>query len=569
MQSADGPSAMAQPLWNNHDVFKRSFNHWQVSLAGSLWLALPANLALWRHLGALDDVHGAAGLAFSAGFALAIAALLMALLSLLGWGRLLKPTLIVLLLAAAFGAHFMLSYGIVIDSSMLTNALQTDAREATDLLNLRLLATVLVLGVLPAWWVWRVPMHRVPWRRHVLHQSLALLASVLVVAGFAAASFQTLAPLMRNHKEVRFLVNPLNSLYALGRAVAGERTQRALPLQPLAEDARLGDRHASGKPPLLLLVVGETARSDHFSLNGYGRDTNPRLAALPDVVSWRQVTSCGTSTAASVPCMFSHLGREAFVDSGQRFENLLDVLQRAGLAVLWIDNQSGCKGVCDRVPTVPAAEVARAAACRDEDCMDDAMLRALDERIAALDAQRRSRGVVVVLHEMGSHGPAYSKRSAPAHKAFLPECGTTQLQDCERQHVVNAYDNSLRETDHFLAEAIGWLRARERSHATALLYLSDHGESLGEKNLYLHGLPYAIAPMEQKHVPMVAWLSPQTQSAARVSTECLRRERDRALSHDHLFHSVLGLMDVRTRVYRPELDFWASCKGAGAAAPAG
>ncbi|MFM8609758.1 MAG: phosphoethanolamine transferase [Burkholderiaceae bacterium] len=546
----------------NFSLGSQALRPWQLSLAGSLWLALPANWALWQHLGSLEAVRGMGGLVFGVGFALAIAATTLALLSVLGWGRLLKPTLILLLMAAAFGAHFMLAYGIVIDGSMLTNVLQTDAREAGDLLNLRLLATVLVLGVLPAWWVWRVPLHRQPVRRHLLHHSLLLVGSVLVLLAFVAASFPTLAPLMRNHKEVRYLVNPLNSLYAMGQAVAGERAQRVSPLQPLAEDARQGDRFATHKPPLILFVLGETARSDHFSLNGYARDTNPRLGAMTDIVSWRQVMSCGTSTAASLPCMFSHLGREAFVDSKDRFENLLDVLQRAGLAVLWVDNQSGCKGVCDRVPTVPAAEVARAAGCSGDDCMDEAMLRVLDERIAALDAQRVTRGVVVVLHQMGSHGPAYSKRSAPARKAFVPECTTTHLQNCRSEELINAYDNSLRETDHFLAEAIGWLRTRERSHSTAMLYVSDHGESLGENNTYLHGLPYAIAPKVQKHVPMVAWLSPAMQAAARLPMDCLQRDRDRPLSHDHLFHSVLGLADVRTQAYRPALDFWASCAGA-------
>ena len=545
-------------------MLKRPFSPWQLSLAGSLWLAFPANWALWERLGTMDAVRGLGGLVFGLGFALAIAAVTLALLSLLGWSRLLKPVLILLLLSAALGAHFMLAYGIVIDTSMLTNVLQTDVREAGDLLNLRMLFTVGVLGVLPAWWVWRVPLHRHPLRRQALHNLLALVASVVVLLGFIAASFQTLAPLMRNHKEVRYLINPLNSLYALGSAAAGERAQRVTPLQPLAEDARLGDRFAAHKPPLLMLVVGETARAANFSLNGYARDTNPRLGAMPDVVSWRQVRSCGTSTAASLPCMFSHLGREEFVDSKQRFENLLDVLQRAGLAVLWLDNQSGCKGLCDRIPNVGMAELARAAGCSGDACMDEVMLRGLDERIAALDPQRRSRGVVVVLHQMGSHGPAYSKRSAPARKAFLPECTTTHLQDCRNDELINAYDNSLRETDHLLAEAIGWLRARASSHSTALLYVSDHGESLGEKNVYLHGLPYAIAPIEQKHVPMVAWLSPAMQAASRVSSSCLQGERERALSHDHLFHSVLGLMDVRTGVYRPALDFWAACAGAAA-----
>jgi lipid A ethanolaminephosphotransferase len=105
------------------------------------------------------------------------------------------------------------------------------------------------------------------------------------------------------------------------------------------------------KPPLLLLVLGETARSGNFSLNGYGRPTNP-LLAKEDVASQRNAWSCGTSTAASLPCMFSNFGREAYDSRPANYEGLLDVLQRAGLAVLWIDNQSGCKGACDRMPNV-------------------------------------------------------------------------------------------------------------------------------------------------------------------------------------------------------------------------
>mgnify|MGYP003417055702 CR=1 FL=1 len=163
------------------------------------------------------------------------------------------------------------------------------------------------------------------------------------------------------------------------------------------------------------------------------------------------------------------------------------------------------------------------------------------------------------MHPMGSHGPAYWKRSLPQRKPFQPECTTNVLQQCDRQALVNAYDNSIVATDHLLAEGIAWLRARQDRYDPALLYVSDHGESLGENGLYLHGLPWAVAPREQTHVPMVAWLAAQTEQSASVRMACLRGRRDQSLSHDHLFHTVLGLLGVRAAEYKPALDLFAAC----------
>ncbi|HYE39431.1 MAG TPA: sulfatase-like hydrolase/transferase, partial [Ramlibacter sp.] len=278
------------------------------------------------------------------------------------------------------------------------------------------------------------------------------------------------------------------------------------------------------------------------------------------VVSFRNAWSCGTSTAASLPCMFSDLGQARYADGAGAREGLLDVLQRAGLAVLWIDNQSGCKGVCDRVPSGRPAGDARRPACDAGECPDEVMLEGLDARIAALPRERVARGVVIVLHQMGSHGPAYHLRSPPAFKRFLPECRSAALQDCSRGEVLNAYDNSIAYTDWFLARAVEWLSRHDGDADTALLYVSDHGESLGEGNLYLHGMPYAIAPDVQKHVPWVSWFSPGFQQAASLSVDCLRRGSGARITHDSYFHSVLGLMQVRTRAYQASLDAYEGCR---------
>ena len=398
------------------------------------------------------------------------------------------------------------------------------------------------------------------WPRRLGRNLLGGLLGLVLVVVAVLASFQPLSSTMRNHKQLRYLLNPLNSLYALGMVASEPLRRNDRVLLPLGTDARLGASHGGGaKPPLLLLVVGETARAGNFSLNGYARPTNPELAMLP-VVSWRNAWSCGTNTAASVPCMFSHLGREAYGSRKANHENLLDVAQRAGMAVLWLDNQAGCKGVCARVPNVETSALKHPTLCPDGECFDPIMLDGLDARIAALPEAQRSKGVLLVMHQMGSHGPAYFKRVPADRKPFQPECRTNNLQDCSREQLVNAYDNTIAYTDHFLAQAIGWLQQRQAANDTALLYVSDHGESLGENNLYLHGLPYAIAPDVQKRVPWITWLSPGFTQRSRLDLACLRGRADAEVSHDHYFHSVLGLLDVQTGAYDPKLDAYAACR---------
>ncbi|PQA83392.1 phosphoethanolamine transferase [Limnohabitans sp. TS-CS-82] len=528
-------------------------------LLASVWLAVFGNVALWRSLTQLPDLKGWHGLLFGAAFALIIASATTALLSLLAWRWTLKPAISLLLLLAAFATYYMLMYGIVVDTPMVTNVFQTDAREARDQLSWRLGVTVLFLAVLPMIWLWRQPTTYASIGTQVMRNVLLCVAALTVTLGTTQLVFQDFASLMRNHTQLRYQINPLNSVYALLDLTVVPSDQPSGPLQPLGVDAHITPRTGAAQhPPLLLFVLGETARSANFSLNGYARLTNP-LLAKENVTSFTQVASCGTSTAESVPCMFSHLGREGYAKRSHDFENWLDVLQRAGYAVLWMDNQSGCKGQCDRIPNLNTSELKLPDQCEDGECRDTVMLTQLDKELAKLPSERRARGTVVVMHQMGSHGPAYFKRTPAAFKPFVPECTDTSLSQCNQAQVVNAYDNTLVFTDYFLSRAIGWLKDKEKTAATALFYVADHGESLGENNLYLHGLPYAMAPAEQKQVPLITWLSPTFETQSRIKTSCLQKQRDRALSHDHLFHSVLGLMAVKTEVYQPTLDLFADC----------
>ncbi|MBP5990578.1 MAG: phosphoethanolamine--lipid A transferase [Piscinibacter sp.] len=531
----------------------REWNPLTLALLTALWIATAANWPLWRALFALPENASGRGALFVLGFAGLIAALTLLLLALAAWRRTIKPVAALLLVPAAAGAHFMGTYGVVIDPTMMTNVLQTNPTETRDLLSLRLLASLLVLAALPIAWMWRLRLRRLGPLAQGGRNLAAMIGALALGAALLFAIFADLSATMRNHKSLRYLINPHNSFYALGVLAHQANAKPAGPPLPIGQDATLAARPAGAKPPLVLLVIGETARADHFSLNGYERATNPQLAKL-DVVSFRDVSSCGTNTAASVPCMVSHLGREAYVARERDQENLLDLAWRAGLAVLWLDNQAGCKGVCARVPNAMATEGAPAALCSDGECLDEALLHGLDARIAALPAERRARGLLLVMHQMGSHGPAYWRRSPPDGKPFQPECETNVLQQCERQALVNAYDNSIAYTDRVLAGAIGWLQQQRTAFEPLMLYVSDHGESLGENGLYLHGLPYAVAPREQTHVPMVVW----TPSAER--RQCLAAQRDAPLSHDNLFHTVAGALGIRASEYRAALDLFAACR---------
>ena len=527
-------------------------------LGASLWMAVLGNLPLWQTLWRLPETQGWHGLLLIAGFALMIAGLTTSLLAVLAWRWTLKPAITLLLLLCALSSHYMRQYGIVVDTPMLVNVLQTDAHEASDQLSLGLLLEVLLLAGLPVWFIWQRPLPALTWTRQLMHNLALCAAGVVVLLLSLMLVFQDFSSLMRNHLTMRYQINPLNSLYAMLDLTVIPSDEVSGPLQAVGEDAHIARAAPAHKPPLLVLVLGETARSQNFSLNGYARETNPELAQWP-VVSFTQVSSCGTSTAESLPCMFSHLGRKGNRQKAHR-ENLLDVLQRAGYAVLWIDNQSGCKGQCARIASLRTSQLKSPEHCPNGECHDSVMLSLIDAEIAKLPAERRARGTVVVMHQMGSHGPAYYKRSPEAFKRFVPECKQTSLSQCSQQEVVNAYDNTLLYTDHFLARTLDWL-TRQQSHATpAMLYVSDHGESLGENNLYLHGLPYAVAPHTQTRVPLITWLSPGFEAWRGVPSACLRQGRDRALSHDHLFHSVVGLMGVATEVYDKRLDLYAACE---------
>ena len=183
------------------------------------------------------------------------------------------------------------------------------------------------------------------------------------------------------------------------------------------------------------------------------------------------------------------------------------------------------------------------------------MLEGLEEKIAKL--QRNS---IIILHTMGSHGPTYYKRYPDSFKKFTPVCETADIQDCTQEQIINTYDNTIVYTDHIISSVINILK-RHPEFQSSLIYVSDHGESLGENGIYLHGLPYSIAPDEQTKIPFLLWLSDTKKRFGNIDESCIKiAAAKNKFSHDNLFHSVLGLTNTQTTVYKPELDIFAACR---------
>ena len=525
-------------------------------MAISLWLAVFCNASFWQALWQIAGGFSWTSLWFLAAVFLFVVLLFDFLLTLLVFPWIGKPLLMLVLAISAFTAHYMDSYGVMIDYVMLQNVLQANKREVTEMLSWRTAGYVLLLGGVPALWLAWTEIAYSRWWKELLKKALRLTVIALALGAVAFVFYKDFASVIRNHGQVRYLITPANYLGAAnGYLRARARAPRAL--RVIGEDARKGPGwQGSGKPTVTVLVLGETARAANFSLGGYARKTNPQLEK-EDIVYFSNVLSCGTSTASSLPCMFSGLGREEY-DSGRagNREGLLDVFAHAGLAVLWRDNNSGCKGICARVASEDVTRRQPSEFCRADECYDEILLQGLQERL-----DRTHQDLVIVLHQLGSHGPAYHLRVPEAFKAFGPVCANNQLERCSREEIVNAYDNTILYADHMLAKTIALLRGNAGRFDAAMLYVSDHGESLGENGgIYLHGLPYALAPMEQKHVPMLVWLSEGFRARFRIDQACLEAKRHAAFSHDNLFHSMLGLLGIQTTVYRPERDLFAGCR---------
>ncbi|MFQ1691072.1 phosphoethanolamine transferase [Aeromonas veronii] len=528
----------------------------QTNLLLVLFFALVLNWPIFLHfytvLSALTHVK--------AGFAISIPLVLIAALNAVfipfTFRFVLKPFFTVLILTGSIVSYAMLKYGVIFDAGMIQNIVETNSGEAGAYLNGSVALWFLLTGLLPVLVLWSLRI-RYParWYHGLALRAGALAISLLFIGGVASLYYQDYASVGRNNKSLAKEIVPANyvhGLYKYGRDVL---FATPIPYQQLGTDARVVAR--GSKPTLMFLVVGETARSQNYSLNGYGKATNSFTAKEQGVVSFKDVRSCGTATAVSVPCMFSNLTRRGYDDQlASSRDGLLDVLQHAGVSVLWKENDGGCKGVCRNVPTIEILPKSYPALCQGESCYDEVLLEGLDQQIASMKGNK-----LVAFHLMGSHGPTYFRRYPASERVFMPDCPRSDIENCSNEELVNTYDNTIRYTDKVVGLLIDKLKSLESQYDVGLVYLSDHGESLGAMGLYLHGTPYKFAPDDQTRVPLLTWFSPQLQADRQLDMGCLAAEASsQRFSHDNLFHSMLGIMDVQTRVYDNKLDLFKPCR---------
>ena len=465
---------------------------------------------------------------------------------------LLKPALSLLILIAAMSGYYMESFGTVFDKSMIQNIARTDIHESTELLDLQLFIHLLLYAFIPIFLISRIKIKNNPLKQEI-KQRILLLSLLSVIAGSSIyAAYKDLTFVFREHRTISFMINPLFPIVSAYK-YSRDRLATKPPYEAVFSDAR--HQAVSDKKSVFVLVVGETARAENFQLNGYNRKTNPKLSQR-NIINYTQVSSCGTATAISVPCMFSWLEHENFSNAhAENSDNILDAFRRAGMDILWKDNNAGCQGVCKNVPYESVSHIELEDYCNQDGCFDDILLQNLTDTI-----DNAKGSLLIVLHQQGSHGPAYYKRYPEDFARFKPECRTSAVQNCTNEEITNAYDNTILYTDHFLDGLISLLDSMDEKYATAMMYISDHGESLGENGVYLHGLPYFMAPSQQTHVPLILWLSDHFKQNKGIDINCLKQHSNEKISQDYISHSVLGVMDITTQKYNPNLDIFFRCR---------
>ena len=521
----------------------------------SLWIAITCNAGYWNLIVENNPPGELPALFFNICFltlTVGLISFVMLLLTAAGGTRF---VLSVSLMIAASAGYFTANLGMLFDTGMLINVIETDQAEALELISPAIVSSIALFGLIPALVIWRLPLTKRRLPSAIQHKVIAALLALTMIGGPLYADQKGIFSVAINNRELRHMIAPLNVVSATYIYVRNSLEAPA-EFAEIALDASHRTSSSLGqRPSVHVLIVGETARAASFSLNGYGPDTNRELQQH-ETISFLEATSCGTATAVSLPCMFSIQERSGFDrDQSRNEDNLLDIAARAGLEVYWVDNGNGCKGICSRVDSRDVHHSSPSPICPEGECYDEILVSELDKIVSAVTAD-----TLIVLHQLGSHGPAYYRRYPEEYRLFRPDCRTANFGDCSTEEISNAYDNTIAYTDHVISAAIDVLSKHSDEVSSSLLYVSDHGESLGEHNMFLHGMPYRFAPAEQTTVPFISWLSTDAVEDQRISSDCDIRTRPAPVSHDNVFHTELGLLSIETSMYRPAMDIYSPCR---------
>ena len=494
------------------------------------------------------------------GFVLSLPVFFISVFFLIFWffaiPRLLKPVSILIVLASSIVSYSMYSYGVVFDYSMIQNVFETNYGEANAYLNREFVLWLIGMGIVPSILIARAKIRYKRWPGEMLHKTVGFIGAVGFIGILASLYYADYSAFGRNNAYLSKMIIPTEYLAATYKYVDRNLMHEPPAFEQIGLDATIPERQTD-KPELMVLVLGETARSQNYQANGYSRETN-MFTQDQGLISFQSVESCGTATAVSVPCMFSRMSQQSFDDRKVRYQdNVIDVLSHAGINILWLENDGGCKGVCDRVETWTYNSNTDSPWCESEFCDDLILLDEFDRAVSEVNGV----DAVIVLHLNGSHGPTYFERYGERFRHFMPDCQRSDIQNCTDEEIVNSYDNTILHTDYLISELIKKARTLDQAWNTSLVYISDHGESLGENGIYLHGMPYSLAPLEQRSVPWMFWLSDGIQQADALDMSCIAEQaRSAGFSQDNLFDTLLGLMDVETQVYNASMDTLAPCR---------
>lgn len=416
--------------------------------------------------------------------------------------------------------YFVNTYKVFITDEMMGNAITTQYSEASGFFSWSFLLYVLALGFLPMLYVFGRKVEYGGWKGFARLAGGALGLIVLLVFG----NMKNWPWIDRNSTELGALVAPWSYIVNTVRYEAGKRRQAEKEI-PLPDPVSV-----SASKDVCVLVIGESARRDHFSLYGYGKETNPYTAR--DSVKAYVADASATYTRAGVKAILEHK------DTPKLHEILPNYLERAGVDVSWRTSNWGEPPV--HTEKYYRKEDLKARFPGADDRFDGILLEGLREDILASGSDK----VFVVIHTYTNHGPAYNTNYPPEFEVFTPVCNTVEMSRTSPEELFNAYDNSVVYADYLMHSVIEVLRSLPDRRG-CMLFVSDHGESLGENNLYMHGVPMAMAPREQVEIPFVVW-----------APDMKMKTLDKVGQH-HVFHSVLRFFGIQSPVFDDKMCIFA------------
>ena len=528
-----------------------------LSLIVSMIFMLIINHKIWSIYFAARSVDSITSLSELVTFGLFLFFLILALFSLFAFKKIQKPALIFFFLGSSIAMYFSNTLNVYFDVDMVANIFETDYREATELIVKPLIISIVLFGFLPSLIIYKLDIGYLSPKKQSIQNTLLVLGSLSAAVLVALPHYASHSSFVRsNNIALRGSILPssyIQSTYSYAKKQWQFSDEHQIRVS--LDDAPVKNQSWNGyrKPLALVFIVGETTRADSFSLQN---NESESYLKKDNLVYFSNFSSCGTNTVISVPCMFLPFNKSEYSRNLQyKYENILDISVKSGINTFWFDNLNGCKGLCQTVSELRPNSTDNPEFYHDEQFYDEVLVDKLASSISNTQGDQMR-----ILHQMGSHGPAYYKRIPKAFINHDPACLTEDFSQCTQEAIKNTYTDTVRYTEYVISKAIEELEKLKNTHDTALIYVSDHGESTGEMGLYLHGIPWMLAPEEQTHIPALMWFSDSYVQSRQLNMDCLTATKNELYSHDNISHTILSLLDIETTVYQESLDLLSPCR---------